>query len=272
MGMKHLLRLALLGLALIVCQAVAAPAPEYWAYWDVSDERNSEVIDHSAWDSILQKYAVLDPQTGIVSFSYGKLSRDDRKSLDRYVDKMEDLDPREYSRLEQKAYWMNLYNALTIQAVEENYKELSKSQFQHSLDAKARDKKRVKIERKKLSLNDIEHRILRPIYRDHRVLFGLNRTTRDCPNLPNRAFTASNIKTQLKAAGRRFINNNIGLRYADGVLSASWLFEEYMTDFADDKKTLQKVFAHYAQDMKALYVLGYTGTIQYMRDPRLNIR
>jgi hypothetical protein len=59
--------------------------------------------------------------------------------------------------------------------------------------------------------------------------------------------------------------------YADGVLSASRLFQDYLTDFAADEKTLTKVFAHYAQDMKALYLLGYSGTINYTRDSRLNM-
>lgn len=271
MRSAKLLKLATLLLSLVALQGHTAPQAMYWAFWDSSNEQNRQVINHSQWDEVLRQYAVLDQATGIVSFSYGTLNEKDVKKIRNYVAELEEIDPRGYPKLEQKAYWMNLYNALTVLAVKENYQSLSDVGFNRGLDPSAWNKKRVKVVKQDLSLNDIEHRILRPIFKDHKILFGLNCTTLDCPNLSERAYTAKTIKSQLKTAGVRFINNNIGLRYSDGVLSASRLFSEYMSDFASDEKTLRKVFAHYAQDMKALYVLGYTGNINYMRDPRLNI-
>lgn len=269
----RLLKVLQLALVLMCLSAFGhAQEPEYWSYWDLSNEANVAVIDHAQWDQIVSSYAQLDQTSGIVSFSYGKLSKDDIKSIEGYVSAMEKIDPREYSKLEQQAYWMNLYNALTVLAVHERYQALSQSGFQQSLPAEAWDENRVKVARKKLSLNDISHKILRPIFKDHRILFGLNCATLDCPNLADRAYTSITIRQQLKDAGFRYINNNTGVRYTDGVLHASRLFGEYLVDFAPDEKTLTKVLAHYAEDMKALYVLGYTGGIVYERDSRLNIR
>ncbi len=54
------------------------------------------------------------------------------------------------------------------------------------------------------------------------------------------------------------------------MLRASRLFRDYLEDFASDEKMLRKVFAHYARDLKALYLLGASGDIQYMVDSRLN--
>ena len=249
----------------------AAPAAQYWGFWDISDESSVKTIDHSVWDRILSDYTVADAEAGLVNFRYGDLSKADLNVLKTYVRQMEKMDPRAYTRIEQKAYWMNMYNALSVLAVVENFDKLKAQGFSRSLPVDAWDKKRIKVAKQKLSLNDIEHRILRPIWKDHRVLFGLNCASRDCPNLPSRAFTASNIKVQLKEAGSRFINNEHGLRYADGVLHASRMFRDYLNDFAADERTLTKVFAHYARDMKALYVLGYTGSINYTQDTRLNI-
>jgi hypothetical protein len=165
---------------------------------------------------------------------------------------------------------MNLYNALSVQAVLENMKALEAGAFSKPLPAAAWDKPRVKIARQKLSLNDISNRILRPIWHDHRVLFGLNCATRDCPNFSPRAYTRSTLKTQLKEAASRFIDRGTGVQYENGILHASRLFKDYFKDFAEDEKTLKKVFAHYARDMKALYFLGYSGTINYRQDSRLN--
>lgn len=248
-----------------------APVAEYWPLWDKSNEANSSSIDHSRWDGILREYVVAEPASGIINFRYGDFDDNAREELEGYISDLKGIDPRDYSRLEQKAYWMNLYNALSVEAVLENFDVLKESGFAQPLPEEVWSKQRVKIARQKLSLNDIEHRILRPIWKDHRILFGLNCATRDCPNLSVHAYTSSNIRDQLVAAGNRFINENSGVIYENGVLHASRLFQEYMSDFAADEKTLRKVFAHYATDMKALYMLGYSGQINYTTDSRLNM-
>jgi len=259
-------------ISLMLAQWVmAGPAAEYWAMWDASDEGNAETIDHSAWDNLLRSYTVVEPASGIVYVRYGDFDAAAQKTLKRYIDDLAKIDPRAYPKLEQKAYWMNLYNALSVQAVLENFDALKAAGFSQRLDGSVLDQDRVKIAKEKLSLNDIEHRILRPIWKDHRILFGLNCATHDCPNLAAQAYTADNIKELLAAAGKRFINEDTGVVYSDGVLYASRLFQDYLADFAADERMLRKVFAHYSQDMKALYMLGYNGEITYVTDSRLNM-
>lgn len=250
---------------------LAAPVAEYWAMWDASNESNAKQVDHSPWDNLLGSYTVIEPESGIVYVRYGDFDTAAQKNLRNYIEGLAKIDPRGYSKLEQKAYWMNLYNALSVQAVLENFDTLKAAGFSERLDTRVLDKDRVKVAKEKLSLNDIEHRILRPIWKDHRVLFGLNCATHDCPNLSARAYTADNIKELLAAAGKRFINENSGVVYTDGVLYASRLFQDYLADFATDERMLRKVFAHYSQDMKALYMLGYKGDITYVTDSRLNM-
>jgi len=242
----------------------------HMAFWSQSREANAAQVNHQLWDDLLVRFSALDAANGVVGFDYKGLKKEDIKQLDKYISTLEKTDPREFSRAEQKAYWMNLYNALSIQAVLENMRSLEAEGFSRPLPAAAWDKPRVKIARQKLSLNDISNRILRPIWHDHRVLFGLNCATRDCPNFAPRAYTANTLKTQLKEAGSRFIDKGTGVQYENGILHASRLFKDYLSDFAKDEKTLKKVFAHYARDMKALYFLGYSGTIHYRKDSRLN--
>lgn len=251
----------------------AAPKADYWAYWDKANEANRSVIDHGDWNRILHRFVVWSEDSGVNRFNYAALDSKEQRNLQGYIDRLENLDPRNYSRLEQKAYWMNLYNALSVQAVLGNYSAALEAQNSAGSNAvldEAWDKNRVKVAGKKLSLNDIEHRILRPIWKDHRIHFGLNCASLGCPNMPPMAFTARTLKTQLKDAGRLFVNDDRGVQYVDGQLRVSRIFDWYREDFARDDKALLKLFAHYASDRKALYLLGFNGSIDYHYDTRLN--
>jgi len=255
---------------LLAVGADAAPKADYWAFWDRSDETSQARIDHSAWDALLARYVVADG-SGINRFDYVAFDRSDEKRLRAYVDSLAAVDPRQFNRLEAEAYWMNLYNALSVFAIRENYDVIAgQSDRRVAALEKAWDKGRVKIAGQKLSLNDIEHRILRPIWKDHRIHFGLNCATLGCPNMLPRALTGATLKSQLRAAGRQFVNDERGVHYADGKLRVSRLFDWYRDDFASDQKGLLKLFAYYADDSKALYLLGYGGEIDYAYDWDLN--
>lgn len=98
-----------------------------------------------------------------------------KQQLKRYIQQMASLDPRDYKKQEQFAYWVNLYNALTVQLVLDNYptssiKKLGKGFFSFG----PWDDDIIRVAGKKLTLNDIEHRILRPIWRDKRIHYVVN--------------------------------------------------------------------------------------------------
>lgn len=237
---------------------------QYWAQWDRSDENNGASIDHAAFHRLLQSHVITNHPSGINRFDYPSLDRADRKGLNSYIKKLSSLDPRAYRKVEQKAYWLNLYNALTIREVLEAYpvESMEKSRYQ--------DKKLVSVAKTKLSLNDIENRILRPIWRDHKVIFGLSCAALGCPHIQNQAFTAANSSQLLKKATREFINHPRGLALNKQELKASKIFDWYRDDFGAEDKKLMKLFAYYADDSKALYLLGFSGDISYNYDSRIN--
>ncbi len=236
-------------------------------FWSRSNDANPGVIDHSAWDILLSEYVVELPDSPIRQFRYRDMDRAAVRQLDDYIRQMERTDPRDYPRQEQLAYWMNLYNAVSVRqilpllTVEGNLAPVPESVW---------TSQSVRVAGKRLSLRDIEHGILRPIWRDHRIHFGLNCATMDCPNMDSRAYTAATIRDQLRLSGTRFVNDDRGMYFADGKLTVARIFDVYQDDFATDRPTLMKVFAHYAQDMKALYLLGYQGEILASQDLRLN--
>lgn len=254
----------LLGLLLPLGVEASQPA-KIWSYWDKSNEKNRHAIDHSAWDRLLKRYVVTNHPSGINRFRYANVSREDARELDRYIDSLASLDPRDYCKRVQKAYWLNLYNALTVQLVLHNYPIDSITEIRG-----AWDKRLVKVARKKLSLNDIENRILRPIWEDHRIHFALNSASLGSPQILPEAFTYANTRKLLKQAGKDFINHPRGVLLEAGELHASSIFDWYQQDFARDEKMLTKIFAHYANDRLALYLLGYQGGITYAHDWRLN--
>lgn len=236
-------------------------------FWDKSNESNPAIIDHSAWDQLLGTYVVDLENSGVRQFRYSNIDSAASKKMDGYVKYLTSIDPRAYNKLEQQAYWMNLYNVVSVQAVRDSLPTITSGK---GLPVAFLAEKRVKVADQRLSLADIEDSILRPIWQDHRIHFGLNCASMDCPNMDRRAYTAATIKAQLKEAGMRFVNDDRGVRYADGKLTVSRIFDVYREDFAEDPKTLMKVFAHYARDKKALYLLGYQGEIYYSEDMRLN--
>ena len=250
--------------------AVAAPKADYWAYWDKSDETNYSQIDHSELSFILSTYVITNHPSGINRFRYGMVSKGHKKRLKQYIHGQQKIDPRDYSRAEQKVYWLNLYNALTIKLVIDNYPIDSIRDISAKSSDGPWDTSLVKVSRKKLSLNDIEHRILRPIWNDFKIHFGLVCASLGCPNIQPAAFTVANSKKLLKQSGRDFVNHRRGLELTKGHLQVSSLFDWYGSDFADNQKTLLKIFAHYADDRKALYLLGFSGDISYNYDWRLN--
>lgn len=97
------------------------PARQSWDLWVPYDSNNAAQIDHSAFQTILDAYLVATPTDCINRFDYAAVSDADQHQLQQYLAMLGSTDPRLYSRAEQRAYWINLYNALTIGAVLKHY-------------------------------------------------------------------------------------------------------------------------------------------------------
>ena len=243
-----------------------AIAKKDWAMWNSSDETNSVIIDHSAFDGFLKTYVVSNHPSGINRFRYADVSRRDAKALDKYIAKIAAIDPRDYRKREQKAYWLNLYNALTLQGLLKVYPVSSVERAKNSR------KRRVTVAKKKLSVADIDERILRPIWQDYKMVFGLSCASVGCPAIHAQAFTGANTNKLLKQYAREFINHPRGLTVSKDELRVSRIFSWYRDEFGDGDgdRQLIRLFSHYAEDSKALYILGFSGDIEYAYDKRIN--
>jgi len=257
--------------ALLLSFAVhAAPSPDYWSYWDKTDEHSEVTVDHRQWQGFLDGYVKLSADTGMYMVAYGRVKRDDKKALDAYLQQLAELDPRKLSRDEQLAYWINLYNALTVDLILDYYPvksitRLGKGWFRMG---PWRDEL-ITIAGQAISLHDIEHRILRPIWNNPRIHYALNCASIGCPDLLPTAYRSSTINQQLDAAARRFINQEKGAELIDGRLVLSSIFDWYEDDFVDEDGVLEelKVFARKGLKQQ---LDRFDGRISYRYNWKLN--
>lgn len=262
--------LVLGGLILASGTLLAAPAPEAWALWDEHAPDNPAHIDHSAWQRFLSEYVTELPD-GVNRVSYAAVVPVHRQSLQDYLRALTDIDPRGYPKSEQLAYWINLYNALTVEVVLTYPDKASILRMGRKLLAMGPwDDKLVEVAGEALSLNDIEHRILRPIFRDHRVHYALNCASISCPNLVRLAYTRDNIEGLLTANERGYINHERGVRFDPRQrLVLSQIFQWYRDDFASDREgMLAYLSRHHTTSAQAL--ASYDGRIKYAYDWSLN--
>lgn len=227
------------GLVLIsTAETLAAPKANLWARWTAHDPKSTAVIDHAAWDAFLKKYIVIGPE-GVNRLPYGRIAAGDRRNLDAYIDRLAGLRIGTYRRSEQLAYWINLYNALTIQLILRSYPVASILDIKISpgwLSVGPWGKKFLRIEGEEVSLDDIEHRILRPIWRDNRVHYGVNCASIGCPNVAKSAYTGATVNTALTRAAKSYINGDRGVNFDGGDLYVSSIYKWFVADFGGNAK------------------------------------
>ena len=253
--------------------AQAAPRADLWPYWDKHDESSTARVDHSAWDRFLKSYVVTGDPSGIYLVRYAAVSDADRQALDDYLSGLQKTVVTSLSRAEQKALWINLYNALTVRVILTHYPvksirdiDISSGWFQNG----PWDAKLVRIEGHELTLNDIEHRILRPIWKDPRVHYAVNCASLGCPNLQPSAFSAKNSEELLEKGARQYINHPRGAHLRDGKMVLSSIYDWFQKDFGKGEKEVLNHLRGFAEPDLESQLKNFDGSIRYKYDWRLN--
>ena len=177
--------------------------------------------DHSIWDGILKKYVSASGEV-----NYRSLQAD-RGRLDKYLNYLREnpLDPA-WDRQVQLTYWINAYNAFTVDLILRNYPLKSI----RDLD-KPWDQKFIQLGVQRYSLNEIEHEIVRPQFKEPRIHFALVCAAASCPKLLNTAYRADILNQQLERQTRYFLNASGKNRLAKDQVVVSQLFNWYGEDF-----------------------------------------
>ncbi|MBI3128484.1 MAG: DUF547 domain-containing protein [Candidatus Tectomicrobia bacterium] len=209
------------------------PKAELWERWLAHDAASSIQVDHSAWGDFLSKYLVRGDD-GVNRLRYAAVTPADRKALDDYLGRLSAMRVSRLRRAEQLPFWINFYNALTVRVVLDHYPVNSILRINVSPGLFAVGpwgKKLVLVEGEMLSLDDIEHRILRPIWRDPRIHYAVNCASVGCPNLAAAPYTAETADAMLTEGARAYVNHPRGARVADFGPVVSSIYRWYKEDF-----------------------------------------
>jgi hypothetical protein len=238
-----------------------------------NNEQSTTEIDHTPWQYFLTKHLEFD-DFGQSYFSYQQVPTTELTKLNQYIRDLEKVLPQTLNAQEEKAYWVNLYNALTVKVVLDAYpvdsiKDIDR-RFGGLVASGPWSNERIKVAGVPLSLDNIEHDIIRPKYNDYRTHFVLNCAAKGCPNLSQTAFTADNIDSQLEAAEATFLNHQRGARFEGKTLILSKIFDWYLEDFASNEEELIALIAPQVDPTLRARLNGYRGQIKYEYDWSLN--
>jgi hypothetical protein len=184
-------------------------------------------VDNRLYAELLKKYVIAG------KVNYAGFKKEEAK-LDRYLKVLENIDPAGLPRNEQFAFYTNAYNAWTIKLILSGYPDITSIKDLGSLLKSPWKKKIVRIAGEVISLDHVEHEILRPRYGDPRVHFAINCAAKSCPPLRSEPFSGAILDQQLDDSTRSFINDPESYRLEDNELYVSRIFKWFSEDFNDD--------------------------------------
>jgi hypothetical protein len=210
-------------------------------------------FDHSALDRLLEKYVTPD------GVRYREWSADDgdRKALDEYVARLADGRPSGLPSPDALAFWIDAYNALTLQLILDHYPVKSIKDI-----GSPWKKTLITVEGRDLSLNGIENDVIRKQWSEPRIHFALNCASVSCPPLRAEAYTGAMLDTQLEEQTRAFLADPAFNRLdaGDGTLHLSKVFQWYREDFEHEDRELADWVQPYFPELR-----GREG-----RDPKID--
>ena len=202
---------------------------------------SAPTVDHTAWNTMLGAYVT----NGMVD--YDAFQRDPRFAS--YLAQLARVPVAPLSRNQQLAYWINVYNAYTIELLYSRKERKSIRNINKVLGVSVKSpwaEPIVKADGRTLTLDDVEHEIIRKQFKEPRIHVALVCAAIGCPPLRSEAFTADRIEAQLDDQARRFLaqqkKNRVDVK--TGTVYGSPIFTWYREDFGG---TLNGVGAFWAR-------------------------
>lgn len=209
-----------------------------WPKWEVNNPLSKEVISHKLWQDFLNRRIVTNEEN-INLVDYAHMTQTDLNLLKDYLKSMSEVNIDNYNRDEQLAYWINVYNALTVQIIANYYpvtsiQEINISPGLFSIGPWGANL--ITVKDTSLTLDDINNRIIRAIWNDPRTHYALSNGTIGAPNLSRKIYQGNLLEEQLNQAASNYINSLRGVNVIEGKLIISKLYDWYEEDFGGSKK------------------------------------
>lgn len=247
-------RSVILGLASVAAAPALTALPAHAAL-SAFRPKGQGKVDHSVFDALLKATVKPDAQ------AYNRVDYRGVKSrigaLKSYTSSLEAINPTTLSRNEAHAYWINLYNAKTLEVVAEAFPVASIKKVKpdgSSLFGSGPWKAELMtVNGTALSLDDVEHEIVRALFKDPMSHYGLNCASYSCPNLAVSAYTGANINQILRQNAIDYVNHPRGVQVSKKRITASKIYSWYAGDFGG-KGNLKNHWAGLAAPKKAAQI------------------
>lgn len=232
-----------------------------------ADPASGKVIDHSDWNSLLGEYVSEGPD-GVNLVAYDRLKAEAADKLAAYLAVMQAVTIEGFGPDEQFAFWVNLYNAATVAVIIANLPLKSIRNIGVLGMGPWRDKA-VTVAGRDLTLDNIEHDILRATWKDVRIHYAVNCASFGCPNLAGAAYTGAQLEPMLEAAARAYVNHPRGFGGEPGGVVASSIYDWYRADWGSVEAVLEHA-RKYAEGPSAKLLEGADTIAAYDYDWSLN--
>ena len=231
----------------------------------------TEQVNYATYDQFLTKYWSKDA-SGIARVDYKAVGATDQADLASFIDQLQGIDPGNLARDDQLAYWINLYNAQTIRVVLDAYPVDSIREIKDGpLKIGPWNRKDVVVNGTALSLNDIEHHIIRPTFNEPRIHYALNCAATSCPNLAPQAWRGAGLDAALEAAELSYLADDRGISIgADGRVTASKIYIWFREDFGANEREVLARLIRKSSDAKAAALRARGRIDRYEYDWSLN--
>ena len=235
-------------LALLAATPARSPVPTLVSDSEAATQVPSvTMFDHSEFNALLRAHV----KAGLVDYDAFAAST----AFTHYLGALRAFDPASLPRDEQLAFWINAYNAYTIQLINSHHERGSIRNINKSLGfVKASGpwtEKLAWVGGKAYGLDEIEHQIIRPQYKEPRIHFALVCAAMGCPPLRSEAYTGATLNRQLEEQGRIFLRespkkNRVDVPAHTVYLSPIFLeFRDYIKDFGGSKAAVGRYVAHW---------------------------
>lgn len=245
---------------------------------DPMKEKAMAASPHAAWTDILQKYVSAPDSVGLTHFNYGglKANATDTAKLRGYIKSFSGVNPDALGPDQAIAYYTNLYNALTIDLIIQNYP------LDSIRKAKVYNGKKVGgfvgpwkkvvtvVNGQTISLDALEHQVLRVRYPSPYVHYMVNCASVGCPNLLDRAWEADSYQALRKKAAFDYINSPRGVVITPKGLVVSSIYKWFNDDFGGSKENVLKHIRQYANADLAAAIDGGAKIVGYDYDWDVN--
>jgi hypothetical protein len=218
------------------------------------NQSSHAAVNHSAWNALLTQY--VDPDGRV---AYRDLQEKEATRFEQYLTTLAQAQVEDLSESEEKAFWINAYNAVIVSGILQGYTAenvLKRKRLFNWYSLPVAGKARTP--------DEIEHQILRKKFHDPRIHFAIVCASTSCPKLRAEAYAAERLDQQLDEATRRFVNDPARNRIDQQQIALSLIFKWFAQDFIDHAGSVKNFLQRFVSEEKKRMVEALSGDPQYL--------